>query len=187
MWRTRSRSAYSGGSGNNGGDAFETARLLRQRFFDTQVVFVGAPDRLPKDAEAAYRRFIAAGGRTLDTIPLLPHWSLIIDGLFGIGSQRAITGGYAELVRAANHLAARDRCPLLALDCPSGLDADTVARPHRPANSMPAQRSLPATPSASLPENPVYTRPTARITAEPSRSPGLDWRCLRCSRHRALR
>lgn len=123
------------GPGNNGGDAFEAARLLHQRFFDTQVVFAGSPDRLPKDAEAAYQRFIAAGGRTLDTIPLLPRWSLIIDGLFGIGLQRAITGGYAELVRAANHLAARDRCPLLALDCPSGLDADT-GRPAAPTGEQ---------------------------------------------------
>jgi hydroxyethylthiazole kinase-like uncharacterized protein yjeF len=50
---------------------------------------------------------------------------LIIDGLFGIGLTRAAEGSYAELIAAANRLAERDHCPLLALDCPSGLNADS--------------------------------------------------------------
>lgn len=44
---------------------------------------------------------------------------------FGIGLTRNIAGAYAELIDQANALAERDHCPLLALDCPSGLDADT--------------------------------------------------------------
>lgn len=116
------------GPGNNGGDAFEAARLLAERFFDVHVVFAGETDRLPGDAAAAYRRHIEAGGTTLSAIPPDVRWSLIIDGLFGIGLKRAIEGRYAELIEAANALARRDRCPLLALDCPSGLDADTGER-----------------------------------------------------------
>lgn len=116
------------GPGNNGGDAFETARLLAERFFDVHVVFAGETDRLPGDAAAAYRRYTDAGGTTLSAIPPGVRWSLVIDGLFGIGLKRAIVGRYAELIEAANALARRDRCPLLALDCPSGLDADTGER-----------------------------------------------------------
>ncbi|WP_301100501.1 NAD(P)H-hydrate dehydratase [Propionivibrio sp.] len=116
------------GPGNNGGDAFETARLLRQRFYDTHVVFVGAAENLPVDAANARQRFLAAGGTLLTAIPGKQRWSLIIDGFFGIGLTRAITEPYAGFIGEANALAARDGCPLLALDCPSGLDSDTGAR-----------------------------------------------------------
>ena len=116
------------GPGNNGGDAYEAATLLRQRFFDVRVVFVGAADKLPPDAAAARQRFVDAGGTTLAAIPENQRWSLIIDGLFGIGLTRTITEPYAGLIAQANSLAARERCPLLALDCPSGLDSDTGTR-----------------------------------------------------------
>lgn len=113
------------GPGNNGGDAFEAARLLREGFFAVHVVFAGDAARLPTDAAAAYRRFVDGGGTTLAEIPATSRWALVIDGLFGIGLKRPIGAPDDELIRAANALAVRDGCPLLALDCPSGLDADT--------------------------------------------------------------
>lgn len=113
------------GPGNNGGDAFEAANHLRQRFYEVSVVFAGDAAKLPRDAAAAYQRFTDSGGQTLTHIPGAPRWALIIDGLFGIGLQRDIQGHFAELIHTANGLASRDRCPLLALDCPSGLDTDT--------------------------------------------------------------
>ncbi len=116
------------GPGNNGGDAFEAARLLRERFFDTCVVFAGEAGTLPADAAAAFRRFSDGGGQTSTAIPDGRRWSLIIDGLFGIGLKREISGLYASLIEQANTLARRDACPLLALDCPSGLDAETGKR-----------------------------------------------------------
>lgn len=113
------------GPGNNGGDGFEAARLLLQRGHDVQLVFAGEAGRLPADAAAARQRFIADGGSELVRIPDRSDWGLIIDALFGIGLQRPLADAFATLVEAANALAARCRCPLLALDCPSGLDADT--------------------------------------------------------------
>lgn len=113
------------GPGNNGGDALEMARLLRQRFFDVCVAFAANPEHLPDDALAAYRRFMSEGGTTYDEIPADRQWSLIVDGLFGIGLARAPEGLYATWIATANRLAERDACPLLALDCPSGLNADT--------------------------------------------------------------
>ena len=113
------------GPGNNGGDAFVAAQLLQERFFDVRVVFAGDAKYLPKDAEAAFQNFSAAGGRTLPDIPTETRWRLIIDGLFGIGLSQAPEGIYAAWIAAANQLAERDHCPLLALDCPSGLNADT--------------------------------------------------------------
>lgn len=113
------------GPGNNGGDALEAARVLRERFLDVRVACVAAPSTMPTDAAAAHARFCAAGGTCLDGIPAESRWGLIIDGLFGIGLSRAPDGVYAEWIAAANQLRARDGCPLLALDAPSGLDADT--------------------------------------------------------------
>ncbi len=117
------------GPGNNGGDALVAARLLRERFFDVHVVFTGQPARLPSDAAQAFARFVESGGTTTGQIPDEAHWALIIDGLFGIGLARPPADRYAGLIDEANRLAARDNCPLLALDCPSGLNADTGTVP----------------------------------------------------------
>lgn len=116
------------GPGNNGGDAFETARLLRELFFDTCVVFTGDVATLPTDAADAFRRFSAGGGQISTSIPNGKRWSLIIDGLFGIGLKREIGDPHAGLIEQANTLALSKDIPLLALDCPSGLDANTGSR-----------------------------------------------------------
>ncbi len=119
------------GPGNNGGDALVAARLLRERFFAITVIFPGAADELPADAAAAYRRLLAAGGSCqTELTDACGSYALIIDGLFGIGLSRPLAAPYADLIAAANAIANRDACPLLALDCPSGLNADTgVAGP----------------------------------------------------------
>lgn len=113
------------GPGNNGGDAFEAAARLRQRHFDVVVVFNGDAATLHADAAAAYARYGAAGGMTVAQIPPNRRWRLIIDGLFGIGLTRAPQGDDAKTIQLLNALAAEQNCPLLALDCPSGLNADS--------------------------------------------------------------
>ena len=108
------------GPGNNGGDGFVVARLLRSRGINPTVVYLGEETKLPADALEAlahYRRF---GGEIDHEIPKRP-FSLVVDALFGIGLQRPIEGAYAELIDRINGLG----CPVLALDVPSGLCADT--------------------------------------------------------------
>jgi hydroxyethylthiazole kinase-like uncharacterized protein yjeF len=109
------------GPGNNGGDAFVVARRLREMFFDVAVVFRGNAAKLSPDAAAAHRAFIAAGGTHATDVP--PGWdgALVVDGLFGIGLARPLSTEYATLVERAN----ASGKPILALDVPSGLDADT--------------------------------------------------------------
>ncbi len=85
------------GPGNNGGDAKIVARLLQERFFRVSLA--------TKTGE----------------IPANIRWNLVVDGLFGIGLTRPIEGEYAKLVAYAN----AQTCPVLALDIPSGLNADT--------------------------------------------------------------
>jgi len=108
------------GPGNNGGDAMVVARSLRSLFYDVVVVFRADAEKLPADAAKAYRSFIDAGG---DTIVALPDGkpALIIDGLFGIGLTRRLSDQYSELVRWANATGS----PILALDVPTGLHAET--------------------------------------------------------------
>ena len=84
------------GPGNNGADAKIVAERLRERFF--RVTLVDQP-QVPDDKP----------------------WALIVDGLFGIGLARDLEGDYARLVEHVN----RQRCPVLALDVPSGLHCDT--------------------------------------------------------------
>jgi len=108
------------GPGNNGGDGFVVARELRRAFHDVDVVFRGDAGRLPADARAAHASYAAAGGATLRE-PRGRKPSLVVDALFGIGLARPAAGEYAELVAWANAC----RAPVLALDVPTGLDADT--------------------------------------------------------------
>jgi len=112
------------GPGNNGGDAFVVARWLRAWFHDVTVVFRADAAALPPDAAAALAAFRAAGGNTVDAIPTGWNGPLIIDGLFGIGLARPLSAEYAALVQRANET----RAPILALDVPSGLSAETGAR-----------------------------------------------------------
>lgn len=110
------------GPGNNGGDAFVVARLLRQAGFAPVVVFIGYARQLPADARKAHDQWIAAGGTTLDALPQNGSaYALIIDGLFGIGLTRTLTDDHAALVTRINAF----DCPVLALDIPSGIDAAT--------------------------------------------------------------
>ncbi|MCX7153469.1 MAG: NAD(P)H-hydrate epimerase [Proteobacteria bacterium] len=112
------------GPGNNGGDAFEVAVHLKRWFYRVCVVFADDRGKLPPDAAAALAKWEAAGGTLGETIPAETRFCLVVDGLFGIGLARPLSGPHADLVQAANALGARG-APVLALDCPSGLNADT--------------------------------------------------------------
>ena len=110
------------GPGNNGGDGFVLARRLLTAGRDVVVLFDTDPTTLPADAAAAHSAFIAAGGRCVRQWPQA-NWSLAVDALFGIGLKRAIDGQLVHWIEAFNQLP----CPRLAIDIPSGLDADTGA------------------------------------------------------------
>jgi hydroxyethylthiazole kinase-like uncharacterized protein yjeF len=108
------------GPGNNGGDGFIVARHLKSWWYQVCVVFAGERDRLSDEARAAHDAWLAAGGELLADIPAV-RFDLIIDALFGIGLQRDLSDRHAELVGRINALGA----PILALDIPSGVHADT--------------------------------------------------------------
>jgi len=108
------------GPGNNGGDAFIVARWLKSWFFEVALAFRGDAAKLSADAAAAHRSWLESGGTTVREWPE-ENWGLIVDGLFGIGLTRPVEGVYAQWIARANAAGA----PILSLDVPSGLDADT--------------------------------------------------------------
>ena len=109
------------GPGNNGGDAFVIARHLKQWYFKPLVVFSGDEKKLSTDAKAALREWRSAGGSISRALPPPADWGLVVDGIFGIGLDRDVTGNYAEWISAIN----ASRAPVLAIDVPSGLQSDT--------------------------------------------------------------
>ncbi len=131
----RARVLVLAGPGNNGGDALETAAHLGHA--GAQVTIVHWPPSATPAAErvaalararnspARFANLDAAGTPEAQACAALANadWALVVDGLFGIGLARPITGSLAALVAAVNALS----CPVIALDVPSGLDADTGA------------------------------------------------------------
>jgi len=110
------------GPGNNGGDALECAAELADAGVAVDVVLL-APDAPAPSPEAAQALARARAGavRFVDDIDDHRRYRLAVDGLFGIGLARALAGRARALVERLDTLA----CPVLALDVPSGLDADT--------------------------------------------------------------
>jgi len=112
------------GPGNNGGDAFETSMHLAEAGCHVVVMFAGDAAALPPDAMQAFHQAQANRAITMtrpDAGLIGGHsWSLIVDGLFGIGLSKPIQGLMCTLVDAVNRVPG----PVLALDVPSGLCAD---------------------------------------------------------------
>jgi len=108
------------GPGNTGGDALVAARHVAAQGARVIVVSRADPARLPPDAARAWAAWYEHGGTVLTDIPPSQRYSLVIDGLFGAGLTRDITGAEARWVAQVNALS----CPRLALDVPSGLDGD---------------------------------------------------------------
>lgn len=110
------------GPGNNGGDALEAASQLAHSGWDVSIHFSCDPAHLPSDAQQALARAHGSPAHFIHSgIPLSSDWALVIDGLFGIGLKREITGETSRLIAHINTL----HCKVLSLDVPSGLDADT--------------------------------------------------------------
>jgi hydroxyethylthiazole kinase-like uncharacterized protein yjeF len=114
--RTGAAVAVLCGPGNNGGDGFVAARVLREQGCGTRVGLLGARERLTGDAAAMADR---CGG---DIEPLTPAMlggaDLVIDAMFGAGLSRPLDGVAAEVADAIN----ASGMPVLAVDVPSGLD-----------------------------------------------------------------
>ncbi len=111
------------GKGNNGGDGLAIARHLSVRFgAKVSVHLTAEPSEYEGDAAANYKMASALG---LDIRPVFPDLyrgiDLVVDALLGTGIHGGVEGSLAEIISAMNG----EHRPIVAVDVPSGLDADT--------------------------------------------------------------
>lgn len=112
------------GKGNNGGDGMVAARHLRELGVEAELLYAADPAKLTSDAaiqrDIAARLGMAASVYGTDSIRW-ERYAGIVDALLGTGTAGAPREPYASLIREAN----ASGLPMVAIDIPSGLDADT--------------------------------------------------------------
>ena len=109
------------GPGNNGGDGFVVARHLADAGYDVRVALAGDRDHIEGDATLMARRW--EGPVDALTPQAVTGCGLVVDGLFGAGLTREVTGAARATIEAANALGT----PIVAIDIPSGVHGDTGA------------------------------------------------------------
>jgi len=117
------------GKGNNGGDGFVAARRLHQQGKKVQVILLGDPAELRGDAAVMYAKMPAAAmaihsGEELksDRVRLALPADIYLDALLGTGFKPPVSALFAEAIGIMNS----SRAPVVAVDIPSGVDADEM-------------------------------------------------------------
>lgn len=115
------------GAGDNGGDALEAASELAHAGWQVDLYFFCADANTSADAQNALENARHSPANFIDAQQFQEHlnrYQLVIDGLFGIGLNRPIEGHIAAIIYALNAHRQTRSFPVLAIDVPSGLNAD---------------------------------------------------------------
>lgn len=130
QWPMATRFAVVCGTGNNGGDGWVVATLLRERGLSCDVFLLGQSEKISGAARLAYDAWcglapgeVRSSDEWPERAPSGGRYDLIIDALVGIGFKGSRRARFEGLVESINAAAA----PILSLDVPSGLNADTGA------------------------------------------------------------
>jgi len=121
-WPAARRVAIVCGAGNNGGDGYVVGTLLHRAGLEVRLQALLPVSGLGGDARRAAEEFQAAGGVAAPfDAPSLVEADVIVDAILGTGFRAPLRAATLAAIRAINAA----RRPVLALDLPSGLDADT--------------------------------------------------------------
>jgi NAD(P)H-hydrate epimerase len=121
-WPSAQRVAVACGGGNNGGDGYVLARLLKAAGLEVQVHAVVDPSALRGDARRACDDYLSAGGALEPVLhPDPARCDVIVDALLGTGFRSPLREPFAGVCAVING----SRRPVLALDIPSGVEGDT--------------------------------------------------------------
>lgn len=117
------------GKGNNGGDGFVIARKLHEAGKSVQVLLLADPVQLMGDAAEMFRRLPVPVVKALSSADLHQEsvqkqfdCDLLVDAILGTGFQPPVAGVYAEAIARLNE----SHAPVVAVDIPSGTDADAI-------------------------------------------------------------
>ncbi len=114
------------GPGNNGGDGCEAASVLAQQGAKTFIYLKTSSDSLSPDSIIAFEHAVEKKCEFIELEKIdFSSYDLVIDALFGIGLSKAIQAPYRDLIVALNSVHEQHHVPVLAVDVPSGCDADT--------------------------------------------------------------
>ena len=111
------------GRGNNGGDGFVAARLLAEREFEVEVIALQKSYDLGTPTGRAWHVARESEIHFAGRFKRRPM-TCVIDAIFGTGLSRPVVGEERALIREMNSFDKR-WSPIIAVDIPSGLDADT--------------------------------------------------------------
>lgn len=134
-WDTSYRIIVFAGPGNNGGDALAVARMLSKKNYHVEVFLFNTKGTLSNECMTNLGRLRTCGSIYFTEIsthfdpPALTEKDLIIDGLFGTGLNKPLSGGFASVVKYLN----ASKATIVAIDIPSGLmgeDNTYNVRPH---------------------------------------------------------
>lgn len=108
------------GSGNNGGDGFAIARLLKEKGYDVTAVLVGHESSMSTDCKSQ-KQIAEKCGVPMVTTVRRQEYTTIVDAVFGVGLNREITGDYLDSIVKMNTLSGQK----VAVDIPSGICSAT--------------------------------------------------------------
>ena len=134
-WPMARRIGVACGPGNNGGDGYVLARLARGEGLDVRLLALPAAANGSAELKTAIAQWHESGGNSVAFESDLPEVDVWVDALFGTGIKRAPEGIGRELIERIN----ASQKPVLALDIPSGLDADSG---HAPGACMRASATI---------------------------------------------
>lgn len=121
-WPNANHIIVLAGTGNNGGDGYVIASLALAAMFKVEVIQVGDHAKLQGDAKKAHDEYVDKGGACVAfDVKECANCDLIVDALLGTGLTRKVKGDYATAIELANQHTA----PILSVDIPSGLDANS--------------------------------------------------------------
>lgn len=121
-WPDAQRITVVCGVGNNAGDGYVMARRASEAGLDVRVCQLGDPSRLHGDALQTFQRMQQAGLQTVAFGSDALSWAdVVVDAVFGTGLDREVTGAWADALTAIRN----SGVPVVAIDIPSGLHADT--------------------------------------------------------------
>ena len=143
-WDSRTPVVVFAGPGNNGGDALAVARMLGEQGYSVSVYLFNIHNKLSDECTINKKR-LGDGRRVKDFIevtldfdpPRLDAQTLVVDGLFGSGLNKPLSGGFASLVKYIN----QSPCQVVSIDLPSGLMTEDNTY-NIPANIIKANLTL---------------------------------------------